>query len=246
MKKMSVLTVLVMLVTLTAYSVSGTYAKYTSKIDMTDEARVAKWELLLDGEKVTTEQTIDIFKDSYSFNGDLYVKSLANEDGTFDKVVAPGTAGEYTFELSGNMETRFNLNVDLKTVNDFVVYYGKDADGNLVVSKTATDVATNEYHPLRYTIKKADGNLATGTKANMTFAELKTALAAYNSVNSYEPGSFTKGYTISWVWEPINTVADLSDDEVHINLVPIIEGFIDFTDEQSISTALSIIRNNLY
>ena len=48
MKKMSVLTVLVMLVTLTAYSVSGTYAKYTSKIDMTDEARVAKWELLLE------------------------------------------------------------------------------------------------------------------------------------------------------------------------------------------------------
>ena len=68
------------------------------------------------------------------------------------------------------METRFSLNVDLKATNDFMVYYGKDSNGKLVVSETQTTDATNEYHPLRYTIKKADGSLATGTKANMTFA----------------------------------------------------------------------------
>ena len=211
MKKMSILTVLVMLVTVTAYSVSGTYAKYTSKIDMTDEARVAKWELLLDGNKVTTEQNINLFAVSYSFKNDVYVQTLT----AGENVVAPGTTGEYTFELSGNMETRFTLNVDLKTANDFMVYYGKDADGNLVISKTQTADATSEYHPLRYTIKKADGTLATGTKANMTFAELKAALAAYNNANSYEPGSFTKGYTISWVWEPINVEGTLTNDEVN-------------------------------
>ena len=95
MKKMSILTVLVMLVTVTAYSVSGTYAKYTSKIDMTDEARVAKWELLLDGNKVTTEQNINLFAESYSFKNDVYVQTLT----AGENVVAPGTTGEYTFEL---------------------------------------------------------------------------------------------------------------------------------------------------
>lgn len=211
MKKMSILTVLVMLVTITTYSVSGTYAKYTSKIDMTDEARVAKWELKLDGNKVTTEQDVKLFAESYSYNGEKYVQTLT----AGERVVAPGTTGDYTFELSGDMETRFSLNVDLQTTNDFMVYYGKDANGDLVVSKTQTADATNEYHPLRYTIKKADGNLATGTKANMTFAELKAALAAYNTANSYEPGSFTKGYTISWVWEPVNTEGTLTSDEVN-------------------------------
>ena len=35
---------LLMAVAMTSYSVAGTYAKYTSKIDLTDDARVAKWD----------------------------------------------------------------------------------------------------------------------------------------------------------------------------------------------------------
>ena len=58
MKKMSVVTVLVMLVTLTAYSVSGTYAKYTSQIDLADEARIAVDRMAMNGYAVIfiTEQ----------------------------------------------------------------------------------------------------------------------------------------------------------------------------------------------
>ena len=37
---------LLLAVAMTSYSVAGTYAKYTSKIDLADEARIAKWDLV--------------------------------------------------------------------------------------------------------------------------------------------------------------------------------------------------------
>lgn len=205
MKKLSVVGVLAMLVTVSLYSVSGTYAKYTSKIDFTDEARVAKWELLLDGNKVTTTQNINLFKDSYSVDGKgVYVQSIDNA-----KVVAPGTTGFYDLKLSGDMEVRYQLEVLVDAAaNDFVVYYDLDNDGKVTnMSKTKNGQAY-EYHPIRYTIEKlnSDGTTTPTTIPvnGLTFAQLKAALAKYNSSNSYAPGAFTKNYRISWAWDAVN------------------------------------------
>lgn len=221
-KKSMMLGGLLAAVVVTAYSVSGTYAKYISAIDLTDEARVAKWNLTLNGEKVETKQTIDLFGESYSkeVNGNkvTYVQTLTEGE----KVVAPGTTGSYTMTLGGTMETRFNLNVNLDTKNDFVVYYMvKEVDGKteLLKSTKADDAifggtTPEEYHPLTYTITKENGNDTSIPVKNMTLAEVKEALAKYNSSNEYEPGTWSKEYTLTWTWNFENNVNGLNRSQV--------------------------------
>lgn len=213
MKKMSILTVLVMLVTVTAYSVSGTYAKYTSSIDLADEARVAKWEFkATDANDVELTKKINLFKDSYSFDGKTYVESWNKEN-----VVAPGTTGSYTFKLAGNMEVRYQLTFDIDVANDFVVYYGFDADNNLVKSTTATDVATNEYHPLRYSVVYSrDGQKVAEIPAGDVNA-IKTALNKYavDHPEGFAPGEMNQEYEITWAWAPITQGTGLTDDQIN-------------------------------
>lgn len=104
---------------ITSFGVSATFAKFVSKVDITDEARVAKW-----GLNVTHE--VDLFKDSYTKGIDedeyAYVESLsscaANRDPEHPyadgenpcyKVIAPGTEGKYTFTITGKPETNYRI-----------------------------------------------------------------------------------------------------------------------------------------
>ena len=98
-KKLSILAVLVLAITVTAYSVSGTYAKYTTTKSGSDNARVAKW-----GINVTN--TAEVFSSSYT-NGTA--TDVASGDAT--DVIAPGTTGEYTFSLTGTPEVNYTLAV---------------------------------------------------------------------------------------------------------------------------------------
>ena len=100
-----VITAFVALITLSL--VSGTWAKYTSQVQGSDTARVAKWSF--DGADLG-ERTIafDLFKTSY----DETVKSSKT-----DKVVAPGTKGETTFELKNTGEVKANAQIVLEITN---------------------------------------------------------------------------------------------------------------------------------
>lgn len=214
MKKMSVVTVLVMLVTLTAYSVSGTYAKYTSQIDLADEARVAKWEFkATDKDGVELTNKINLFKDSYSYNGATYVNSSNGEN-----VVAPGTTGAYTFKLAGNMEVRYALQFTVDVENDFVVYYGFDAENNLVKSKTKSDATPNEYRPLRYSVVYSRDGKQVATIPAGDVKALQTALNKYSvdHPEGFAPGAMNQEYAITWTWDATTkNVGTLTDDQVN-------------------------------
>ncbi len=95
-KKFMAVFALVLAVALTSYSVSGTYAKYTSTIESSDSARVAKW-------GIGKQMTVDLFSDSYDSDA---VKSS-------EKVIAPGTKGVYTFAIkdAGAPEVAYKLDV---------------------------------------------------------------------------------------------------------------------------------------
>jgi len=110
MKKMSMFALLLAAVVATSYSVSGTYAKYTSSKEGTDSARVAKW-------GINMENTVNLFKSDYTD-----VKSD-------DKVVAPGTEGSYTFTIDGAPETNYTLDVVVTgTDNIGQIVYTLDKD----------------------------------------------------------------------------------------------------------------------
>ena len=131
-KKMGIVAVLVMLVAVTLNAVGGTYAKYISSVDATDEARVAHW--YLNGDSVT--DSFELFSSSYSKEltlGDeyTYVQAFINDDMmTYDNVVAPGTSGEYTFSIEGEFETDFTLNIELgeNSYNGVRLYNGETVD----------------------------------------------------------------------------------------------------------------------
>ncbi|MCI9063625.1 MAG: hypothetical protein HFJ17_03380 [Clostridia bacterium] len=133
-KKISILAVLVLTVILSTGSVAGTYAKYTSSNDFTDQARVAKWGFSFGGD---TAVAMDLFKDSYD--------GTVTSDNT-DRVIAPGTAYQYTFKLTN--ETTGKVTPEVKYSIKFVDNSEIDSklDGKLVFSldgttyKSLTDV----------------------------------------------------------------------------------------------------------
>lgn len=96
---------LVLLSVISIGSVAGTYAKYTSTKELSDEARVAKW---MDFEN-NSSLTLDLFSTEY----DGSVKSA----GT-DNVIAPGTTKTMNFAINV-------AEADAPEV-DYVISFAKD------------------------------------------------------------------------------------------------------------------------
>lgn len=175
-KKMMVLAALLMAVAVTGYSVSGTYAKYISSIDKTDEARVAKWGV--NAEPIAD----DLFKNSYLIDendeGSFYVKS----NGT-DNVVAPGTEGEYTFEITFDGAPEVNYTLDIDTTG------------------SVDNINDNNYAPIKYYF---DGEEMTDFDDLIDHLEglfASEKYAGYQKV--YAAGTLpteTLKHTIRWEW----------------------------------------------
>ena len=96
-KKLSVLAALVLAVLVTAYSVSGTYAKYTTTNTLSGTATVAKWAIAMkaDGDAITSTTTIDLataMKDTVDDDTEANVASGK---------IAPGTKGTFNFNVDG-------------------------------------------------------------------------------------------------------------------------------------------------
>ncbi|MBR1717696.1 MAG: hypothetical protein IJ715_00335 [Bacilli bacterium] len=133
MKRMSVLAILVLAISITAFSVAGTYAKYTSTDTISDKARVARW-------NINELVNVSLFEDTYN-NG--AVVNL-DDDTTVTDVIAPGTKGSYNFKLTGDVETNYTIKANVKEaeetngLNGRVVYYLKDGD---TVLNTDTSLA---------------------------------------------------------------------------------------------------------
>lgn len=136
-KKMGILGGLLMAVVVTAYSVAGTYAKYTTSFDYSDEARVAQWNFV-----VEDTNTVDLFQSSYTKTDDngeyTYVKSADKA-----KVVAPGTSGEYVVRLSGTAETNYKLSLSTTIVNNIAIIGQRD-------DASAWDYGDVQYNPLEF------------------------------------------------------------------------------------------------
>lgn len=190
-KKITFLGALLVAIVVTSYSVSGTYAKYVSKIDLADEARVAKWDIT----GPTSSTNIDLFKSSYEYSSNgIVVKALDDKD-----VVAPGTSGQYSFQLSGSVETNHKITITATGENKVVLTKTtttEPTDGSDPVTTTTTD-----YDPLKFCVKA--GNDSDGcTWAD--FATLKSELGKLYSGEGkvYAPGAVDNTeYTIFWKWD---------------------------------------------
>lgn len=110
MKKMSMFALLLALVLVTSYSVSGTYAKYTSTFTgTTDSARVAKWAFEINDTAVTNSFTFDLFNTVNDTDGS---QETDVKVGTNETIIAPGTQGSFQIKLANKSEVNAKYSVD--------------------------------------------------------------------------------------------------------------------------------------
>lgn len=177
---------LLVLTLLTTCAISSTFAKYVTKAEGSDKARVAYWGF---DQNAVTE--IDLFDGEYT-----NVKASGEVDG-FSNVIAPGTEKSTTFAFG------YTNYKDDKIKAPEVAY-----------TFTVNPTITGDYDELdknanfKWTLAKGS---ADATEYD-TVAELLTAIKALSGDESgtmtYDPGllprDFTSAdetYTIGWKWE---------------------------------------------
>jgi hypothetical protein len=157
-KKVLLIALLVLLIAITGAFI-GTLARYITTNSVSDDAVVAKF-------KLDVPSTIDLFSDSYT---------NVEADSTGKKIIAPGTEGEYIFEVTGTSEVAYEISATVS------VEYSAEWDN---------------YAPLEFSL---DGNTWINEAAFMT------ALEAVLDSEALEPNEpYTSTQTIYWKW-PFHT-----------------------------------------
>lgn len=106
-KRLSILAVLVMLVAITTYSVSGTYAKYTSEATGTAQASIAKWDIKVGDQAMAKNMTFNLFDTVTETDGNA-------ESDVVNGKIAPGTKGSFTIKLTNSGDVNANYTLNLK------------------------------------------------------------------------------------------------------------------------------------
>lgn len=143
-KKMTVLAVLLLAVVTTTYSVSGTYAKYTSTFEgTTDSARVAKWAFSINNTDMTTASnafTFDLFNTVNDTDGN---PETDVKEGTGETIIAPGTQGSFAIVLANNSEVNAKYEVDYTVTNTANIPVEFSIDGTNWTTNIADVAATS-------------------------------------------------------------------------------------------------------
>lgn len=171
---MRIASVLLVAVLLSTSAISATFAKYTTSADATDTARVAKW-------GVTVAVAGDAFDTEYDLKEAVDGLTLAVE--STEKVVAPGTSGEFTgVTLSGIPEVAVKV---IKTAT---------------VTLTGWEIDTGFYCPLVVNgVKGTDYDNAADFKAAIEASIAKTAV--YNPGTDLSAVAETGSFAWSWAFD---------------------------------------------
>lgn len=145
MKKMPLFALLLAAVLVTSYSVSGTYAKYTSTFNGTsDSARVAKWAFEINDGAVTDSFTFNLFdtvNDTKTSAAETDVKV-----GEGETIIAPGTTGSFDIKLENLSEVNATYTVDYTVTNTNsipVEFKVGDGEWSTELADVTTPVAVN-------------------------------------------------------------------------------------------------------
>ena len=165
-KKRLLIVLLALLVAVTGAFI-GTLSKYSTSKTGSDDAAVAKFGLNI-------PNTINLFSDSYT-----------NVDADIDgkKIIAPGTSGEYAFEVTGTSEVAYKVSAGI------TVAYSTEWNG---------------YEPLEFSV---DGENWTGSEA------FKTNLSERLESKTMNPNEdYASTQTIYWRWPFYKSVENDAKD----------------------------------
>ena len=115
---------------------SGTYAKYISSNTAEDTARVAKWQIELNGESLKTSE-IDLFSTILDSN---YTDTETDVINT-EKLIAPGTSGRFNLQIANKSEVAAQYEIDFTITNTANIPIEFSIDGGTTWTKDLTDIA---------------------------------------------------------------------------------------------------------
>lgn len=206
-KVMRIAVVLVALVLATSCFVGSTFAKYVTKGEASDSARVAKF-----GVEIDTDD-FEIFSEDYdtddaTYSTDITTSVETSVDG--EKLVAPGTAGDFgSFGLTGTPEVAVKVEFSLEDV----------------VLTGWLDENNDFYCPLNITIGSTTVHGLLYDSADKLIKKLETVVAKElddNAVASFAPNTdlstdYTAPITMSWEWpfESGKTADEIEENDVH-------------------------------
>ena len=168
-KKIMLIGLLVLSIAITG-TLIGTLAKYVTSRTVSDNAVVAKFGLNI-------PNVINLFSDSYT-------NVQADTEGK--KIIAPGTEGQYKFEVTGTSEVAYKVSANV------LVVYSEEWDG---------------YAPLKFSINGTDWT---------DFEEFKVNLSNALGSETMDPNEeYSSTQTIYWQW-PFYTSDgdDISDTQM--------------------------------
>ena len=148
----------------------GTLAKYVTSKTVSDDAVAAEFGL-------DVPNVVDLFSDSYT-------NVTADTDGK--KIIAPGTSGQYRFQITGTSEVAY------KVIANIAVIYSDEWNG---------------YAPLEFSINGTNWTNLADFKENLSNALASKTMAPGEEYESTQ--------TIYWKW-PFHTSAgnDIKDTQM--------------------------------
>ncbi len=167
-----------------------TFAKYITSGTTGDQtATAAKW-----GFVVTVKDADKLLGKNYTAGSGSSVATVVTSNGVAVRtngtanVVAPGTSGHITFEVSGSAEVAAKLTLSVSPIN------GKTE---------IEEIHVGDYNPVKWTLKKGEDVVEVdGSELkNMTLAEIKTKLNS-KALGTVGVGEILNAatYTLSWEW----------------------------------------------
>ena len=136
---MRIASVLLVVVLLTTSIISGTLAKYTSSVEASAIATVAKWDIKVNNSKISVSNpniTFDLFDTVKDSNG------VGDESNVVSKKIAPGTSGSFAFKIENFSEVNAQYTVALTEENDLDVPLQYSIDGGNTWSDSIGELAT--------------------------------------------------------------------------------------------------------
>lgn len=161
-KMMRVASILLVAVLLTTSIISGTFAKYVTSGEAGDEARVAKFGVLVSAEGdlfdvtyKTTANTPGNVEDGEAPEYDEDDQTtLSVESFNGEKVVAPGTKNTdgLTFGVTGTPEVDVNIKIDFSAVKDIFLGANDELPDMTKAAYDDTFELEEDYYPLVFTL----------------------------------------------------------------------------------------------
>ena len=211
---MKVAALMLALTMITACFVGSTFAKYVTRAEGQDEARVAKWGIIM---TATGEPG---FKAEYASDSGFNGLAVKSDNG--NKVVAPGTRGDgVTVTIQGTPEVAFALALDLSDTQDIVLPAGEYTDYTRYYMNDQGVWGyhdkirlANDYHPIQYTLAINIPGIGSASKTG-TLDEIVAALNNFahsdNLTMQFPPLTEVAGsISLSWEW-PFEQGMDAAD-----------------------------------